>query len=37
MKNFYKKKFPLTDQVAEGLTKASISSFFVYCINMVRR
>lgn len=35
MKNFYKKKFALTDQGAEALTKASISSFFVYCINMV--
>ena len=35
MKSFYKKKFALTDQGAEALTKASISSFFVYCINMV--
>jgi ATP-binding cassette subfamily B protein IrtB len=35
MKSFYKKKFALTDQGAEDLVKASISSFFVYCINMV--
>ena len=33
MKSFIK-KFALTDQGAEALTKASISSF-VYCINMV--
>ncbi|MGH2180024.1 ABC transporter ATP-binding protein, partial [Enterococcus faecalis] len=36
IKNFYKKKFPLTHQGAEALTKASLSTFFVYCINMVR-
>ncbi|BDP85723.1 hypothetical protein EfmAA610_29330 [Enterococcus faecium] len=35
MKSFYKNKFALSDQGAEALTKASISSFFVYCINMV--
>ncbi|OOL64387.1 hypothetical protein B1P86_13615 [Enterococcus faecium] len=30
-----KNKFALTNQGAEDLVKASISSFFVYCINMV--
>lgn len=35
MKKFYKKRFCLTDKGAEGLVKASISSLWVYCINMV--
>ena len=35
MKEFYKKRFALTDKGARSLTKATLSSFFVYCINMV--
>ncbi|MDD7305193.1 MAG: ABC transporter ATP-binding protein [Peptoniphilaceae bacterium] len=35
MKKFYKKRFALTDKGASNLTKASLSSFFVYCINML--
>ncbi len=35
MKKFYKNRFALTDKGAKNLTKATISSFFVYCINMV--
>ena len=35
MKKFYKKRFCLTDKGAKDLTKSTISSFFVYCINMV--
>ncbi len=34
MKKFYKKRFALTDKGASNLTKATLSSFFVYCINM---
>ncbi|MGL9971919.1 ABC transporter ATP-binding protein [Enterococcus sp. DIV1420a] len=35
MKEFYKEKFVLTNQGARDLVKATYSSFFVYCINMV--
>ena len=35
MKEFYKKKFALTDKGAKNLTKATLSSFFVYCITML--
>lgn len=35
MKKFYKKRFCLTDKGAKDLTKSTISSFLVYCINMV--
>ncbi|ARJ13526.1 ABC transporter ATP-binding protein [Staphylococcus lugdunensis] len=35
MKKYYKKRFCLTDKGAKDLTKATISSFWVYCINMV--
>lgn len=35
MKHFYKNRFALTDRGAKNLTKATIASFFVYCINMV--
>lgn len=35
MKKFYKKRFCLTDKGAKDLTKSTISSFLVYCINMI--
>ena len=35
MKKFYKKRFCLNDKGAKDLTKSTISSFLVYCINMV--
>ncbi|AKT90217.1 ABC transporter, ATP-binding/permease protein [Campylobacter ureolyticus RIGS 9880] len=35
MKEFYKKRFALTDKGARNLTKATLFSFFVYCINML--
>ena len=35
MKEFYKKRFALTDRGARNLTKATLFSFFVYCINMI--
>lgn len=35
MKLFYKKRFALTDKGAKNITKATIASFSVYCINMV--
>ena len=35
MKEFYKKRFALTDKGARNLTKATLASFFVYCINML--
>ncbi|MBS5989374.1 ABC transporter ATP-binding protein [Anaerococcus hydrogenalis] len=35
MKEFYKKRFALTDKGARNLSKATLASFFVYCINMV--
>ena len=35
MKEFYKKRFALTDMGARNLTKATLFSFFVYCINML--
>lgn len=35
MKSFYKKRFALTDKGAKNITKATIASFLVYCINMV--
>ncbi|ETJ99500.1 ABC transporter, ATP-binding protein [Eubacterium nodatum ATCC 33099] len=35
MKKFYKKRFCLTDKGAKDLTKSTVSSFLVYCINMV--
>ena len=34
MKEFYKKRFALTDKGARNLSKATLASFFVYCINM---
>lgn len=34
MKEFYKKRFALTDRGARNLSKATLASFFVYCINM---
>ncbi len=35
MKQFYKERFALTGRGAENLAKATVSSFLVYCINMV--
>lgn len=35
MKKFYEKHFCLTNKGAKDLTKSTISSFLVYCINMV--
>ena len=35
MKEFYKKRFALTDRGARNLTKATLFSFFVYCIDML--
>ena len=35
MKEFYKKRFALTDRGARNLTKATLFSFFVYCVNML--
>ena len=35
MKEFYKKRFALTDKGARNLSKATLASFFVYCINML--
>lgn len=35
MKEFYKKRFALTDKGAKNLTKATLSSFLVYCITML--
>lgn len=35
MKSFYKKRFALTDKGAKNISKATIASFLVYCINMV--
>ena len=35
MKEFYKKRFALTDKGAGNLTKATLSSFLTYCINML--
>ena len=35
MKEFYKKRFALTDKGARNLSKATMFSFFVYCINML--
>lgn len=35
MKQFYKERFALTGRGAENLTKATVSSFLVYCVNMV--
>lgn len=35
MKQFYKERFALTRRGAENLAKATVSSFLVYCINMV--
>lgn len=35
MKSFYKKRFALTGKGAKNITKATIASFSVYCINMV--
>ncbi|HEU7279419.1 TPA: ABC transporter ATP-binding protein [Streptococcus pneumoniae] len=35
MKEFYKKRFALTDGGARNLSKATLASFFVYCINML--
>lgn len=35
MKEFYKKRFALTDKGARNLSKATLASFFVYFINML--
>ena len=35
MKEFYEKRFALTDKGARNLSKATMASFFVYCINML--
>ncbi|CTK03262.1 ABC transporter ATP-binding protein [Streptococcus pneumoniae] len=35
MKEFYKKRFALTDRGARNSSKATLASFFVYCINML--
>lgn len=35
MKSFYKKRFALTDKGAKNISKATIASFLVYCMNMV--
>ena len=35
MKEFYKKRFALTDKGARNLSKATLATFFVYCINML--
>ncbi|MDO5695688.1 MAG: ABC transporter ATP-binding protein [Eubacteriales bacterium] len=35
MRGFYKRKFCLSDKGAKDLAKSTISSFLVYCINMV--
>lgn len=35
MKQFYKNRFALTERGAKNLTNATVSSFLVYCINMV--
>ena len=35
MKEFYKKRFALTDKGARNLSKATLASFFVYCINVL--
>lgn len=35
MTKFLKKKFALSDEGASGLVKASVASFFVFCISMV--
>lgn len=35
MKEFYKKRFALTDKGARNLSKATLTSFFVYCIKML--
>ncbi len=35
MKQFYKNRFALTGRGAENLTKATVSSLLVYCVNMV--
>ena len=35
MKEFYKKRFALTDKGARNLSKATMASFFVYCTNML--
>ena len=35
MKEFYKNRFALTEIGAKNLTKATVSSFLVYCISMV--
>ena len=35
MKNYYKKRFCLTDKGAENLVKATIACFFAYCVNLL--
>lgn len=35
MRNFYKKRFGLTDGGAKDLSNATVASFLVYCINMM--
>ena len=35
MKEFYKKRFALTDKGARNLSKATLASFLVYCTNML--
>ena len=35
MKNYYKKRFCLTDKGAENLVKATVACFFTYCVNLL--
>lgn len=35
MKEIYKNRFALTDKGAQNLTKATVASFLVYCVNML--
>ncbi|WP_300409146.1 ABC transporter ATP-binding protein [Lagierella sp.] len=35
MKSFYKKRFSLTEEGSKNLTKATLFSFLVYCVNML--
>jgi|GEM_PF-6220180 len=34
MKNYYKKRYALSEQGAKNLTKATIYCFLTYCINL---
>lgn len=35
MKNYYKKRFCLTDKGAENLVNATVACFFTYCVNLL--